>query len=123
MRGAAVSVPGQSAGGSGVGAPSGYTAETGSLARQSQAIHDAAEAAQGEVEGLAPAKVAEADFGTEHGQWAADFTASIEQLGKGAGAMCTALISLATSIGSAGQQYAAAEAEQSSAVAQSGSGM
>lgn len=118
-----MAVPGQSAGGSGVGAPSGYTAETGTLARQAQAIHDAAETAQGDVEGLAPAKVTEADFGTEHGQWAADFTAAVDELGKGAGAMCAALISLATSIGAAGQQYAAAESEQSAAVSQSGSGM
>jgi hypothetical protein len=75
------------------------------------------------VKDLAPAKVAEADFGTAHGKWATDFTAGIEQLGKGATSMCTALSSLAQSIGSAGEQYAAAEAEQSSAATRSGSGM
>lgn len=108
---------------SGVTAPSGYTADTGTMASQSKAILDAAESAQDDVSDLAPAKVTDADFGTAHTQWAADFTAAIDELGKGASGMCTSLISLANAIGSAGQQYAAAESAQASAATQSGSGM
>ncbi|PXY32221.1 hypothetical protein [Prauserella muralis] len=124
-----MSVPGQSTTTSspgpsgGVNAPGGYTADTGAMASQAKAINDAAEDAQDEVKDLAPAKVTEAEFGTAHTQWGADFTAAIDELGKGANAMCTSLIGLAQSIGSAGDQYAAAESEQASAATQSGSGM
>ncbi|WP_307831842.1 type VII secretion target [Prauserella cavernicola] len=108
---------------SGVNAPGGYTAETGSMASQAQTINDAAEEAKDAVKDTKPAKVTEAEFGTAHSQYAADFSAAIEALGTGADAMCGSLISLAQGIGSAGEKYAAAESEQSSAANQSGSGL
>lgn len=107
----------------GVNAPSGYTADTGSMASQAQTINDAAEDAKDKVKDTAPAKVSEAEFGKAHTQFGADYTAGIEEVGKGATAMCTSLISLAQSIGSAGEQYATAEDTQASAATQSGSGL
>lgn len=109
---------------SGVGGPGGgYTADTSAMASQARTIHDAAENAQGEVEELGTSEVNEAMFGTAHTQWAADYTAGIQQLGTGATAMCTTLIGFAASIGSAGKQYDAAESDQASAATQSGSGL
>ncbi|WP_298178314.1 hypothetical protein [Saccharomonospora sp.] len=108
---------------SGVAAPEGYRAETGTMARESQKIHDEAESAQDEVKDLETAEVAETDFGKAHTQWGADFATAIAEIGKGANGMCASLLSLAGAIGSAGEQYEAAEAEQSATAAQSGSGM
>ncbi|MFF5986355.1 hypothetical protein [Prauserella flavalba] len=93
------------------------------MASQAQTINDAAEEAKDAVKDVKPAKVTEADFGTAHTQYGADFTAAIEALGTGSDAMCGALISLAQGIGSAGKQYATAESEQAAAANQSGSGM
>ncbi|WP_307849715.1 hypothetical protein [Qaidamihabitans albus] len=108
---------------SGVAPPEGYTADTGAMASQAKTIHDAAEDAAKDVKDVKPAKVSEADFGTEHTKWAADYTAAIEQLGTGATAMCNSLTGLAQQIGSAGKSYDAAESDQAAAATQSGSGM
>lgn len=108
---------------SGVSAPEGYRAETGTMARESQKIHDEAESAQGEVKDLEAAEVSETDFGKAHTEWGADFTTAIAEIAKGASGMCASLKSLAAAIGSAGKQYEAAEVEQSSTVTQSGSGL
>lgn len=108
---------------SGVNAPEGYKAETSTMARESQKIHDEAESAEGEVKDLETAEVGEEDFGKVHTEFGADFIAAITETGKGAAAMCASLKSLAGSIGSAGEQYEAAEDEQAAAATQSGSGM
>ncbi|MEU3273631.1 hypothetical protein ABZ639_22565 [Saccharomonospora sp. NPDC006951] len=108
---------------SGVSAPDGYTADTGTMVSQAQTINDAAEEAQPEVEDLGATEIAETDFGTAHAEWAADYTTAIQTLGEGAVAMCGSLMALAGSIGGAGEQYAAAEAEQHSSANQSGSGL
>ncbi|ASR34127.1 hypothetical protein BAY61_02975 [Prauserella marina] len=108
---------------SGVSAPDGYTADTGSMVSQAQAISDAVEEAQPEAENLGATEVAGADFGIAHAERAAGYTAAVRTLGEGAMAMCGSLLALAGSIGGAGEQYASAEAEQQSSVNQSGSGL
>lgn len=63
-----MTTPGQSTGATGVSAPSGYTADTGSVASQATAIHNAAESAEDKMSDLTSVAVSEQRFGNEHTQ-------------------------------------------------------
>ncbi len=76
----------------------------------------AAEDARGEVEDTQPTELTDAEFGTKHTQWQADYAAGIEQLGQGATAMCDNLVSFAGQIGGAGAQYSTTESGAASTV-------
>ena len=90
----------------GVAAPDGYTTDTGQMSGAGRKIGDAAEDAKGEVKDTQPTKLTDAEFGKKHTQWHGDYAAGIEQLGKGATAMCDNLSAFAGQIGGAGQSYA-----------------
>lgn len=107
--------------GPGVVAPDGYEAAADTMSTRGRTISNAAEDAQGDVEDLATTEVGSADFGTAHTEYHADYSASIQQLGEGASAMCTSLMSFAAQLGGAGADYAANDAAASQTVSQSGS--
>jgi hypothetical protein len=102
-------------------APDGYEAAADTMSTRGRTISNAAEDAQGDVEELATTEVGSADFGTAHTEYHADYSASIQQLGEGATAMCTSLMSFAAQLGGAGADYAANDAAASQTVSQSGS--
>ncbi|HYH50611.1 MAG TPA: hypothetical protein VEG38_13780 [Acidimicrobiia bacterium] len=110
-------------GSSGVAPPDGYTTDTGQMSTSGRNISNAAEDAQGEVEDLQPTELAAADFGKAHGEWHADYSSAIEQLGAGAIAMCTNLISFAGQLGGAVQSYETTDAGATSTVTTPGSGL
>ncbi|HEY0537801.1 MAG TPA: hypothetical protein VGD53_05505 [Actinoallomurus sp.] len=93
----------------GVAPPDGYTTDTGQMSGAGRNINNAAEDAKGEVDDTQPTKLTDAEFGTKHTQWHGDYAAAIEQLGKGATAMCDNLISFAGQIGGAGATYGSTE--------------
>jgi len=107
--------------GPGVVAPDGYEAAADTMSTRGRTINNAAEDAQGDVEDLATTEVGSADFGTAHTEYHADYAASIQQIGEGATAMCTSLMSFAAQLGGAGADYAANDAAASQTVSQSGS--
>jgi hypothetical protein len=93
----------------GVAAPDGYTTSTSHMSGAGRKISDAAEDAKDEVKDVQPTKLTDAEFGKKHTQWHGDYAAGIEQLGKGAAAMCDNLKAFAGQIGAAGQNYANTE--------------
>lgn len=115
------SSPGSGPGG--VAAPDGYTTDTGQMSSAGRTISNAAEDAQDEVEDLQPTELAATDFGTVHTEKHADYSAAIEQLGTGATAMCTNLMSFAGQLGGAGQSYDSTETGATSTVSSPGSGL
>ena len=115
--------PPPSTGPGGVAPPDGYTTDTGQMSTSGRTISNAAEDAQGDVEDLQPTELAATDFGTVHNEHHADYSAAIEQLGAGATAMCTNLMSFAGQLGGAGQSYATTETGATSTVTTPGSGL
>lgn len=107
----------------GVAPPEGYTTDTGQMSSAGRTIGNAAEDAQGDVEDLQPTELAATDFGTAHNEWHADYSAAIQQLGEGAVAMCTNLMSFAGQLGGAGQSYESSETSAANTVTASGSGL
>lgn len=115
--------PGTSTPSGGVAPPDGYTTDTGEMTGAGRVIGNAAEDAQGEVEDLQPTVLAQADFGTAHTEWHADYAAGIAELGAGATAMCTNLLAFAGQIGGAGSTYATTETGATGTVSAPGSGL
>jgi len=115
--------PPPSTGPGGVAPPDGYTTDTGQMSTSGRTISNAAEDAQGDVEDLQPTELAATDFGTVHNEHHADYSAAIEQLGAGATAMCTNLMSFAGQLGGAGQSYDSTETGATSTVSSPGSGL
>jgi hypothetical protein len=111
------------AGGTGVAPPDGYTTDTGQMSTSGRNISNAAEDAQGEVEDLQTTEVTAADFGTAHGDHHGDYSAAIEQLGAGANAMCTNLMTFAGQLGGAGSSYDTTESGATNTVSNPGSGL
>jgi hypothetical protein len=100
----------------GVAPPDGYTTDTGQMSGAGRNISNAAEDAKGDVEDLQPTELTDAEFGTMHTQWHADYAAGIEQLGTGAIAMCDNLAAFAGQVGGAGQTYSTTETGAASTV-------
>jgi len=107
--------------GPGVTAPDGYEAAADTMSTRGRTISNAAEDAQGDVEDVATTEIGGAEFGKAHTEHHADYSASIQQIGEGATAMCTALMSFAAQLGGAGADYASNDAAASQTVSQSGS--
>lgn len=106
--------------GSGVNAPSGYRTSTDGMNSAARTIHDSAEDAQHDVQGLKPTTMTDREFGTKHTQWFADYSKAIDQLGAGADAMCANLTAFAGQISGAGASYAASDTQNAQTVSQSG---
>ena len=106
-----------------VAPPDGYTTDTGQMSSAGRTISDAAEDARGEVEDLKPTALTQADFGTKHTEWHADYAAAIEQIGAGATAMCGTLIAFAGQLGGAGATYESTETGATNTVVAPGSGL
>jgi len=109
--------------GGGVAPPDGYTTDTGQMSGAGRNISTAAEDARGDVEDTQPTEITDAEFGTKHTQWQADYAAGIEQLGQGALAMCDNLVSFAGQVGGAGQSYGTTDTGAASTVTAPGSGL
>lgn len=107
----------------GVNAPQGYTADQGSMSNQATRISDAASSAQQDVAEVAASNVGENGFGKAHADSRGPYTTGLQTIGEAAQAMCGSLTSFASTIGSAGQQYGAAEQSQAQAATRAGSGM
>lgn len=105
----------------GVAAPDGYTTDTDQMSSSGRNINNAAEDAQGEVEDLQETELTADEFGTAHSEKHGDYSAAIQQLGEGANAMCTNLMSFAGQLGGSGQTYASGEASATSTVSAPGS--
>ncbi|MCT2587396.1 WXG100 family type VII secretion target [Actinophytocola gossypii] len=110
-------------GSSGVAPPDGYTTDTGQMSTSGRNISNAAEDAQGEVDDLQTTEVAAADFGKAHTEWHADYSTAMEQIGAGATAMCTNIMSFAGQLGGAGQSYESTDTGATSTVTTPGSGL
>lgn len=106
----------------GVAPPDGYTTDTGQMSGAGRNIGTAAEDARGDVEDTQPTELTDAEFGTVHTQWQADYATAIEQLGQGAIAMCDNLVAFAGQIGGAGQAYSTTESGAAATVTAPGSG-
>jgi hypothetical protein len=106
--------------GSGVGAPDGYTTDTGQMSSAGRNISTKAEDAKGDVDEVKPAKVQVAEFGTKHQEWHPDYSAAIEAFGTAATAMCDNLMAFAGQLGDAGTSYDASETGATTTVTQAG---
>lgn len=106
--------------GPGVGAPDGYTTDTGQMSSAGRNINTKAEDAKGEVDEVKPAKVQAAEFGTKHQEWQKDYSAAIEAFGTASTAMCDNLMAFAGQLGGAGTSYDNNETGATTTVTQAG---
>lgn len=101
-----------------VGAPDGYSSDSGTMQSKAGELEDAAEDAKSDVADNSTPELAKKDFGNEHVDAGETYAEHIKEITAGAKGMCATLSSFAQKIQQARSQYDQADAEQQANVQQ-----